>query len=74
MVRSYLIICVEYWLPEIDTLMLKMISKSFWKCDIFNAMDGTDNDILWEDQTDDTCDTDATDIYTIVWHANKLSN
>ena len=42
--------------------MSEMISKSFQKCGISNAGDGNDDDILWEDPTDDTSDTDTADI------------
>ena len=52
-------------------MRIKMISKSLRKCCIFNAMDGTDNDILWEDQTENKFDTDTADVYSVVMMTHK---
>ena len=55
----------RYWAAH-DSLTPEMIGKSFQKCGISYAMDATDNDMLWEDRTDDAFDTNTTDMYNDV--------
>ena len=63
----------RYWAAW-HSLTPEMISKSFQKCGISNAMDGTDDDlILQEDQTTHPTQTKQT-FMTILWHMNKLSS
>jgi len=42
------------WIPILESIIV----RSFKKCCISNALDGSEDDILWEDNSEDKDDSD----------------
>ncbi|RHZ78347.1 hypothetical protein Glove_165g89 [Diversispora epigaea] len=43
-----------------------MVSKSFKKCDISNAMDGTEDDLIWEENNENNNNDDEIEVVNLV--------